>query len=476
MLMMMNSLPGKADPIPYNLCKMNSTTQTKNKEKSILKKVNKELKSARRVAVVAAGASEDSTAAVSRAEKAVRRRAVLKSTHLSRWAQALSEPFKNEGAICPVNFNPAPSLMTTTARLTHTNLGLTVAAGTTKQLLFFPGHGAPVRPTQYSMQPATLVSGGIGIFSQMDAVAYHYCGDYDALLGSGNAIGPVRIRAGTGVGVLQNCVLGCAADLPLNTASNSVVSVPMNFDSQLPYMAERASRFGGGHMRWQLVSCGVRIFNTTPQLNRGGNITTVQLVNGSGLVDTQGAGVATQAQLDSNPTFKTHGDGSGGVEISWIPRLQDLAYWHSLTENEVSGGNDNCRAADWSSAAFAIFLNNSASQGQTYTIQCVFNVMLSGSNVQAISTPAVVEPSIKAPVEQTVVHLQNTSSTARVAPIVAEAASRGDDGTSMFQRLGNKVYSAALDLAHSVADGAAQGIMRHSYGHQRYGGPLVPRN
>lgn len=480
MLMMMNSLPGKADPIPYNLCKMNSTTQTVKKEKNILKKVNKELKNARRVAVVSAGASPAATAAVSRVEKAVRRRSQLKATHLSRWAMALSRPFENEGAICPVNFNPVPSLMSTTARLTHTNLSISVPASTTRQMLFFPGHGAPVKLMQYAGLPGnnTYVGPGLGIVSSMDSVSYHYCGDYDGLLGSGNTIAPVRTIAGPGGAVTQNPTLGCYSEFAAGACSANAVSTPMAFDNQLPYTAGLPGSATGAHLRWQLVSCGVRVFNTTPQLNRGGNIVSVQFLNQSGLVNTAGGFAATQAELDSNPTFRIHGDGSDGVEVSWIPRVQDLAYWHSLTETNAAAsalGNTNLRASDWSGAGFAVFLNNTTGNAQSYSLQCVFNVMLSGTNVQSISTPAVVEPSIRAPVEQTVVHLQNTSSTAGVAPIVAEAASRGDDGSSMFQRLGNRVYSAALDMAHSVADGAAQGVMRASYGHRQYGGPLAPR-
>lgn len=440
---------------------MNSTTQTVKKEKKILKKVNSELKNARRVAVV--GASPAVTGAVSRAEKAVRRRGALKTTHLAAWAQALSDPFESEGAICPVNFNVAPSLMKTTARLTHTALSLQVPASVSRQMLFFPGHGAAPRSLQ--------LTGGNAIISQIDPTSFHYCGDYSNLLGTDRNIAPINtVNSGSSPATAIGC-LAAAVELTYGQCSNLTPHSPMPFDNVLPYVGS-APALSGSHLRWQLVSCGVRIFNTTPQLYRGGNIVSVQFVNGSGLITTTGANATQQSQLDSNPTFRIHGDGSDGVQISWIPRLEDLAYWHHLTDTVP---NENTRPPNWAAAAMAIFLNNPTSTPQTYTVQCVWNVMLAGTGIQSISTPAVVEPSIKGSIEQTVVHLQNTASTAATAPLVAEASLRGDDGTSMFERLGNRAYQAAMDAAHSVTAGAVHGLMSSSYGHGRYGGPLAPR-
>jgi hypothetical protein len=223
-------------------------------------------------------------------------------------------------------------------------------------------------------------------------------------------------------------------------------------------------------LRWQLVSCGVRIFNTTPQLSRGGNITTVQLINSGGFRQVDGSPATSQNSLETNPSFKIFGDCGEGMEISWIPRLQDLAYWHSLVHTGSAGGNTY--AADYAAAGMGIFLNNGSPSTQSYVIQMVFNYMIAGQSVQSISQPSVVEPLLRAPIEQSVTHMQNTSSSASVAPIVTRATSTStSEGQSMFEKLSGKAYEAAMHGAHMVGEGIVAGV----HNHLRARGPLAPR-
>lgn len=438
---------------------MNQTTSTKSKETKTLRRVNKALKQSRKVAMV--NVPPEAKKVVKTAERS---RRPVKASHLSRWAEALAKPFDCIGAICPVNFNPAPSLMNTTLRLTHTSLNTTVGANTTLQLTIFPGHGKPVN----SLQFANISGSNQQIGSQMDAVAYHSCQYNGLLTDAGNwHVGAVNTGSGAGVtftafNVVYNSI---ALGASTNGAANSgVVGL---YDSVAPYSSSIAS-----HLRWQLVSCGVRIFNTTPQLNRGGNVTTVQLVNAGGFRRQDGVPASTQAELEINPSFKIHGDCGEGMEISWIPRLQDLAYWHSIVSTDAN--TSNITATDYSGAAMGIFLNNNTGVTQSYVIQMVFNFMIAGTTVQAISNPSVVEPILRAPIEQTVTHLANTSSTASTAPHVAAAAtSSPSEGQSMFEKLSGKAYQMAMHGAHAVGEGIASRVMGRA-GPPDWG-VLVPR-
>lgn len=429
---------------------MNQTQSSNTKEKKKLDKVNADLKKSRKIATLSAAPAVKKVV-----RTAAKRKSPPKGSHLSRWADALAAPFDSQGAICPVNFNPAPSLMNTTIRMTHTGLNITVPATFTTQMTLFPGHGKP---------PNQLQSNTGNIVATMDGVAYH-SGEYTNLVnGTPNChVGPCSTSSSGGVPFKGFCVLynRLAAGLCTNGAAGQAFIG--DWDTPAPF----GSAFVG-HLRWQLVSCGVRIYNTTPQLNRGGNVVTVQLVNGNGFSAQDSTPATNQSQLETNPSFKVHGDCGDGMEISWIPRLQDLAYWHSVVRGIPSDPNTN--VSDYAGAGMGIFLNNPTAVDQTYVIQTVFNFMLAGQSLQSISTPSVVEPILRAPVEQTVVHLANTSSTAKTAPFVAQAASSSpSEGRSMFEKLSTKAYEMAMHGAHAVGEGIAAHMLR-----PRGMGPLAP--
>lgn len=449
--------------------------ESNSEKKKIMKTVNKGLKESRKVALATAAPAVRK--AVKKIDKSVRQRASPKMTHLRRWAQALSRPFENPGCICPVSYNPAPSITTTTARMTVTNLSVNVNPNQTLQYVIFPGHGAPLANVQSVLGSASAVG------MNMDSVSYHARGDYTPVAGSGlspgtkTCVGPVGYTMAA-----QEYKPFCMTTSVLGNggATNVGPSYPSFFDVPLPYTSVAGDQ---AHLRWQLVSCGFRIFNVTPSITRGGNVTTVQFVNQAGVAQAGGGGATTQAQLEFNPSFRVHGDAGDGVELSWIPRTQDLAYWHN--SNSIAGDGTNFSADSLAGAGFAMFLNNPTGSSQQYVVQVVFNFMLSGNLVQAVSSEAVVESSLKSPIEQTIVHLQNNTSTAAPAPAYAEASRMGDTGQTMNEKISglkDSVYRFAQDTFHSVSRGVTEGTIRAashhfggSYGHDRYGQALAPR-
>jgi len=434
---------------------MNQTTTTAQKEKSILKKVNKEVKKARKVALV------NVPKPVRQAVKgAVKARQPPKDSHLSRWAKALARPFDGMGAICPVNFNVAPSLMNSTLRLTYTNLNFLVLANSTQQMTLFPGHGGSIPNVQSSSSSV--------IGSDLDAVAFH-AGQYNLLM-NGNPschVGPCRTS--DAAGNVFEPFNACFNTLSLGgcTNGNTGASTYAPYDVAAPYVSTTST-----HLRWQLVSMGVRIFNSTPQLSRGGSVVTVPLINGTGFASSGGLAATVQAQLEANPGFKVHGDCGDGIEVSWIPRLQDLAYWHSVVSGTAAPNNLNL--TNYANAAMGVFFNNGTATNQVFTIQVVFNWMLAGNSIQSISQPSVVEPLLRAPIEQTVVHLANNNSTAATAEHVAQAASTStSEGRSMYDKLSTKAYEMAMHGAHAVGQGIVDRLARGS-AQSSYSGPLAP--
>lgn len=345
--------------------------------------------------------------------------------------------------------------MQTTARMTTTNINRTVAAGTTTQLTFFPGHAEPYASSQLA---------GVGseiIFSQMEGVSYHHKLKLSVNSGS-TVVGPIAMYDQVSASYLGPTCGILNSGMGVGTvASSPSTATPLGYDVLLPYTAGTANAVSSSsHIRWQLVSMGIRVWNQTPELARGGNVASVQFVNGSGVSQANGSPATSQAELEINPSFRVHGptECSEGVEVVWMPRLEDLAYWHAINPPNGSTQANNVQST-FNRAAMCIFLNNPTANEQNYAYQVVYHWMLAGTTIQSIANAAVNEPILRSPVEQTVTHLQTTASTASVAPIVAAAATtNAESNESMLSRLKNSAYEASLNMAHAVGKGFAEHV------------------
>lgn len=425
---------------------MSQNNNNKNKKQQRAKTVkvlNKELKKASKVVQKAIQPG----VAPGQARKMILRNTGIPPTLLFRWAKAVAKPFESRGAICPVSFNPAPSLMCTTATTTYTDLNIGVSAGTTTQYVFYPGHLPGV--------PTVQTSSSSRIASEMDATAYHAISYVGVAAGGRLTMGPVALTPISGPGTAGGNSLRVQG-LPLDGATNnstlaSGVPGAAGFDEALPY-SYGGTTHTSSHIRWQLVSMGIRFVNQTPAISRGGNVTSVQLVNNAGLRNAGGAGVSRQGELEHNPSFKLLGVCDELTEIAWIPRLEDLAYWHGVVPLSHTSTDSSAVIDTMDGAALAVFFNNPTSATQNYAMQVIYNWQLSGSYLASVSEAAVVEPVLKAPIEQTVVQLANTSSTAAHAPVVAAAASTSsvNESSGMFDKLSKVAFDGAADIAHKV--------------------------
>lgn len=304
-----------------------------------------------------------------------RQQAPVLNARLADYFRQLEDPWKYQGVKCPINYNPVPSFMVTTAHTTYTNNSFTVPIGLQRQLTLFPGHAPP--------------SDG----DAMDGPSYH-CYGY-TVNATSCSVGPVNTTSGvTGIIGFTSPDTGMAltADVTSTAAPNFT---PLTPDVLLPYTALIST---GGHTRWKLVSMGVVISNTTPIQYRGGQIVHVQ--PNSNIVPTGNM----LADYASQPSFRiTQEPNLGAYKISWIPRADDLAYWH--TEGSAYGNSP------WN-AGINIWFQGCSGIAQTYSFEVVCNWELSGHSLAAVSAATIHQPADKNLVEPTLSVLNFTKSSA----------------------------------------------------------------
>lgn len=360
----------------------------------------------------------------------VRRVGLHPASDLARWGRILSQPFLHEGEFCPVSYNPAPSFIQTTARTTSTDMSGSVAMTSTTQFAFYPGHGS---------------SQGISTAeTEMDAVSYHA---KDQNVNTGGSlqrcvVGPMSKTDGaaTRVPIIGVKIPGITTGLTYwDTSANT--AVPVAWDVALPYVSvSGTTSTGGHHSRWQLVAMGIRFTQTTPEFARGGTFLTVQ--PNTVYLGTNGD---AQSTLEKFPTFKDHGP--EGFEISWIPRAQDLAFWHGTSDTGANGAT-----AALIGPAVLVFINNPTGEAISYTYQVVCHWQLAGSYLNTVGRPAAHAPETKPAIEKAVSVLQNGHSSAASALGLLDAASKHSgitSGESWFEtaaklgRMAGRVTAAA---------------------------------
>lgn len=362
---------------------------------------------------------------------------------LKSWALALALPFEHRSFICPVNFNPTPTLMCTTATTTYNATYASVPATSTVQWVFYPGHGPSV--------PSSASTTDARIATSMDGTAYHSIGRV-ALSGGGTmTVGPIGMTTADGAtAIAAGCVTFSGVGLGSCT-NDSTTGNLAGWDESLPYAYGGTTPQDAAHVRWQLVSMAVRFVNTTPAISRGGSVTSVQLVNSAGIVKANGQSATAQGQLEHNPSYKLHGICDELTEVAWTPRVNDLAYWHAIVPPSYGDASAASVTNKYNGAGMVLFFNNSTSSAQSYSVQVIYNWMIAGNYLASVSAPAVTEPILRSPIEQTIVHLQNTSSTAAHAPSVAEAATTSiNESEGMVSKLARAGFDGLVDAAHRV--------------------------
>jgi hypothetical protein len=244
-----------------------------------------------------------------------------------------------------------------------------VAAGTTRQLTFFPGHSALGQTTAVDVGSTVAA-----VVSDMDEVAYHY--QFQLNTSTVTCFGPVDFIDCVGTTRAAAAYLD-SANVPLGTALNSPVTTtnPIGWGSKLPITGDVRLE---GHLRCKLLSMGIKVVNTTPELSRGGSFVSWQPVTNCDIFSPQSANTI-------HPSWKDWGP--DGCTVTWIPRLRDLAYWHptaggTLTSGVVTGP---IQSSSFEGAGIVICINNPTATAQTFDVEVVAHWEISGYSVQTLS-------------------------------------------------------------------------------------------
>lgn len=345
---------------------------------------------------------------------------------LEKYFASVSNPWGVTGVRCPVNYNVVPSFVTQYARTTSVVSQHPLAANQSQTLVLYPGHNNLYTPG--------VVVGATGLqpLSDFDEVAYH---EQLIQLGAGyRVVGPMNTVDSTAVtrvpciGVLIN-QLGVSGQVggPFTAAS-----IPLDYGQALPYLSNANT---SGHSRWRLVSMGVVVKNTTPELTRGGALITFQPINNSLDLDVAAA-IGSYMKL---PTWKDHGPDE--LRVSWIPRMRDLAFWH-LTNGTTAAGTVPFTALPGVPGLVVSF--QAPTSAQTYDIEVVCNWELAGEYFVPVGIPAEHMPEAKPVVERVHSKLINTAHTAQKALTFAQEA--------------HKAVAETLGVIHKVSGYVEKGV------------------
>jgi hypothetical protein len=324
-------------------------------------------------------------------------------------SRAMADPFNSSPTRAPVHNNPAPSLATTTGRSGDIYFQVTVTAGTASQVMF-RAHGTHVQgDTPYAFN-GELQSIGNPIVNYV--------------WGPSNTVsGKLAICAL----VNNNLTIGYTA-----AASNVVTTVAVQQETVLPYNAVPTDK-----VRYQLTAMGVRGYNITEQLSRGGSVCTVCPDSRVDMAD-----FPNQGDFAYFPNFQVHGDGSDGFEQIWVPHSADSAFWYS---SEAYAGTST------SHGAMYLFLNNTTTADQTYILNIAQHWELAGSQLRAVNKAKVVNPANRNVVEPARDAAYAHGATAHIAKITKSVLS---GGAHLALKTARMLGRAAVDGA-KAAGGAA---------------------
>jgi len=315
-----------------------------------------------------------------------------------RYLKTVARPFNPPADFgkCPVNYNSAPSFQTTTATTKYSGSAATLA-GTTTEMILFPGHASLFQDSSTGgADPfafhASLIALGVG-------ATIYSVGPIDA-----NFTGPT----------VPSAIGAMATGLSLGASTNAFVGAgtfAINPMSSLPYLTTG----GNNHSRWKLLSMGIKIFNDTPLVDRGGYIGSCQ--------PNSPFSAATQTAYSVFGSYQTSVASTDGVEtIVWIPRTEDLAFWHT-----INGG-----ATNMSVAGIRVWFNNDTAKSQNWRYEVVCHWELAGTSLASITTPALALPSGKDIVEPALDVVKAASPSGSVLDKVGAAIVAAHTGPAVF--------------------------------------------
>lgn len=330
------------------------------------------------------------------------------------YLKSISDPFGIQGVRSVVNYNPVPSLVTSTARLIATEQ-LTIAAGTGGGFVLGPGHGG--------------VTGGTANAPNMDGPSYHAQCQNIGTAPQVCTVGPMPVGATVNIMGFKYTGTGLFV-MPAGTNVASVTGIVPQI--ALPYVSQVSS---GAHSRWKCVSMGIRITCTTIEASRSSTIISIQ-PNQRGYA----LGGLDVRALALNPSYHLGSEAfENTLELPWLPRLEDCAYWHTST---LTAQN----TFEW--AGMIVHIPNDTAISQTYMVELVQNYELAGEYLLAVGDESIHQPLDKGNFEPALNVLRLGATSAKGLPEVAATVAANAVGhprvKSFLSKAAGHIGAAAL--------------------------------
>lgn len=254
---------------------------------------------------------------------------------------SLAHPRMYRGVRSPNSLNVAPTTSTLTAT-TVARQQFVVQAGTSDQVVWFPGH--------------TLDSAG--------GHPHYAISRYQSVTAALTAFtpGPVTVGGGTSLSFVHSDNVGA------NLAATSTAvagATAYTWDTVLPITAPPTNL---NDLWWRAVSCSLMVTNVTSAMNISGSV--VSVVPGVP-TDFMSAATVDQEQFSIFPTYTIH-DAGGSREIVWVPRTSDLGYWGMSANGVATKTGDTRDAGIW------LWMNAGAAD-QTFIVELVVNWEIGGN-------------------------------------------------------------------------------------------------
>jgi len=357
--------------------------------------------------------------------------------------RAMARPFDHNPVRCPMSYNDSPTFRTHVARTNVTISDFELLPGYSQTIFMLPGWASP--------NPINNAAGNVN--ATVVEPTYMLNPHVLDAFGTRWSTGPCNQTDANGATYMGACVFASAGAATTSSEFDATTYFGYPWDVSMPYTGIVGR---GDSLRWRCTGISFRIVNITPEINRGGEVWTVQptysFADAVEVTPTFPVGA-----ISYEPSLKAWGVcGETPMEVSAILKPKDLAYQQVLPNpggsNPVLSSGPIQRGGN--PAIMVCLTNTSSTAAQFYDIQIEYHWEVGGDAVFQIGNIATHLPAAKQAFEPTVSHLTNTSPTATPAPAVnyfMEAMNKGANFAAeaakhpIVQRLGGAAVKGLVD-------------------------------
>jgi len=382
-----------------------------------------------------------------------------------QFIHAMAHPFDAQPVKAPFSYNDAPTFRTHVARTTVTMSNFTVGGGVSTTFMLFPGWAVP--PTAANNISGSEIRNPVGLTAAYGPAITDSLG---ALWNPGPApnVDPTTSISYGACGVFwnNNVTSSSSAKFALDCQWAAPWDVPMPYTGNIGDV---------DLLRWRVTAIAFRIVNQTPEIQRGGEVWTVQPTYNFATDAFATSPIFSVGSFAYEPSLHCWGPcGEKPMTVSAILKPRDLSYWGTQSGNSLLP-DYTIPVSRCGNPALLISVNAPAAYSQNYDIQIEYHWEIGGDSVFQISTAAAHVPATKQVFEPTTSHLINNSPTAAPAPGVShfmEALNKGADWAQAALKhpavahMGGRLVKTLSDAYLSGGMGALLGARASAIAHE----------